>query len=121
MVRDTSVLTHWRVPLSGGRSGQYYGPQTKLSGGYSNYLIKSSTYYGDLENCISQAEAARIRGVSNQAIADLIARGRLTTVHVAGKTLVLRSEVESFVPQPKLGRPPKKTAVKKSTKKTPKK
>jgi hypothetical protein len=70
-------------------------------------LIKSSTYSGSLENCISQAEAARIRGVSNQAIADLIARGRLTTVHV----------VESFVPQPKLGRPPKKTAAKKSPKK----
>ena len=121
MVRDTSVLTHWRVPLSGSRSGQYYGLETKLSGGYSKYLIKSSTYNESLENCISQAEAARIRGVSNQAIADLIARGRLTTVHVAGKTLVLRSEVESFVPQPKLGRPPKKTATKKSTKKAPNK
>jgi hypothetical protein len=71
-------------------------------------LKKSSTSSGGIENWISQAEAARIRRVSNQAIADLIRRGRLTTVKVAGKTLVLRSEIESFVALPKLGRPPKK-------------
>ena len=56
---------------------------------------------------ISQAEAGRIRGVSKQAIADLIRRGRLTTVSVAGRTLVLRTEVEAFEPQP-VGHPPKK-------------
>jgi predicted DNA-binding protein (UPF0251 family) len=57
---------------------------------------------------ISQAEAARIRGVSKQAIADLINRGRLTGAKVAGRTLVLRSEVEAFQAQPELGRPRKK-------------
>jgi hypothetical protein len=73
------------------------------------------------EDWISQAEAARIRGVSQQAISNLIRRGRLTAITVAGRIVVLRSEVESFVPQPKLGRPPKKTAAKKSTKKAPNK
>jgi predicted DNA-binding protein (UPF0251 family) len=73
------------------------------------------------EDWISQAEAARIRGVSQQAIANLIRRGRLTAIIVAGRIVVLRSEVESFVPQPKLGRPPKKTAAKKSPKKAPNK
>jgi len=59
---------------------------------------------------VSQAEAARIRAVSEQAIADLIKRGRLTGTKVAGRTLVLRSEVETFIPQPRTGRPPKKKA-----------
>ena len=48
---------------------------------------------------ISQAEAARIRGVSQQAIVNLIRRGRLTTVNMAGRTVVLRSEVENFIAQ----------------------
>jgi hypothetical protein len=81
-------------------------PETKLSGRYRKYLRKASTYKGGVENYISQAEAARIRGVSNQAIADLISRGRLTAVSVAGRTVVLRSEVEAFVPRPKLGARP---------------
>ena len=65
------------------------------------------------EELISQAEAARIRGVSQQAIANLIRRGRLSSTLVAGRTLVLRAEVEAFVAKPKLGRPPKKKAAKK--------
>ncbi|MEG9437410.1 helix-turn-helix domain-containing protein [Edaphobacter sp. HDX4] len=69
-----------------------------------------------LENYISQVEAARIRGVSKQAIADLLKRGRLTSVKVAGRILLLRSEVEAFVAQPKLGRPSKKSTLKKKSK-----
>ena len=72
------------------------------------------------EKYVSQAEAAGIRGVSKQAIADLIRRGRLTAVIVADRTLVLRSEVEAFVPQPRTGRPPQKkpsTPIKKKSKK----
>jgi predicted DNA-binding protein (UPF0251 family) len=63
-----------------------------------------------LEEYISQAEAARIRGISQEAIADLIRRGRLAAVSVAGRTLILRAEVEAFVPQP-IGRPPQKKTV----------
>ena len=67
---------------------------------------------GSMDYYISQAEAASIRGVSKQAIADLIKRGRLTAITVAGRKLILRSEVESFQALPKLGRPPKKPAKK---------
>ena len=63
---------------------------------------------------ISQAEAARIRGVSQQAIVNLIRRSRLTTVNMAGRTVVLRSEVENFIAQPKGGRPTKQVVSKKS-------
>lgn len=62
----------------------------------------------DLGKYISQAEAARIRSVSQSAIANLIRRGRLITLRVAGRTVVLRSEVEGFVPKPRTGRPRKR-------------
>jgi excisionase family DNA binding protein len=77
-------------------------------------LTKTSTNHAKLDHYISQAEAARIRGVSKQAIADLIKRGRLSKAKVAGRTLVLRAEVEAFVAQPKLGRPRKKKLAKSS-------
>lgn len=64
---------------------------------------------------ISQAEAARIRGVSKQAIANLINRGRLSSFSIAGRILVIRDEVEAFLPQ-SVGRPPTKSASKKATK-----
>jgi excisionase family DNA binding protein len=70
-------------------------------------LTKTSTNIEKLENYISQVEAAKIRGVSKQAIADLIKRQRLTAIKVAGRTLVLRTEVEAFVAKPNKGRPPK--------------
>ena len=76
----------------------------------------TSTKENSLEDYISQAEAARIRGVSKQAIGDLIKRGRLTAVSVGGRKLVLRSEVQAFVSMPKLGRPPKNKSAKKTSK-----
>ena len=57
---------------------------------------------GDL---ISQAEAARIRGVTPQAIGHLIKAGKLRAVNVAGRMLVFRSEVQNF--EPDLGGRPK--------------
>jgi excisionase family DNA binding protein len=45
------------------------------------------------EDWISQAEAARIRGVSRQAIARLIRKGRFRVLRIAGKTLLKRAEV----------------------------
>lgn len=44
------------------------------------------------------AEAARLREVSSQAIAKLVAKGRLATLEIAGKTLVRKAEVEAFQP-----------------------
>jgi hypothetical protein len=81
-------------------------------------LTKTSTNDEKLENYISQAEAARIRGVSKQAIADLIKRGRLSKVTLAGRSLVLLSEVKAFIPKPKLGRPPKKGSRRKAAKRS---
>ena len=57
-----------------------------------------------LKDLISQAEAARIRGVSPQAIGHLVRTGKLKSVMVAGRLLVFKSEVEKFKPDPG-GRP----------------
>ena len=45
---------------------------------------------------ISQAAAARMRGISRQGVSDLIGRGRLRTLVIAGKVLVRRADVEAF-------------------------
>lgn len=45
---------------------------------------------------ISQAEAARLRGVSRQAIALLVKRGRLSVLRIGGRLLVNRKEIERF-------------------------
>jgi excisionase family DNA binding protein len=58
----------------------------------------------DFSDWISQAEAARIHGVSRQAINKLIRNRRLRTFEAGGHTLVSRKEVESFAPKP-AGRP----------------
>jgi excisionase family DNA binding protein len=47
---------------------------------------------------ISQAEAARLRGVSRQAIKKLVGAGRLTAYPLGGRDLVRKSEVLRFVP-----------------------
>lgn len=87
-----------------GASGTQKSPKTSVT---SEHMASSQKY-------ISRAEAARIRGVSQPAIADLIRRGRFTTISAAGRTLLLRSEVETFIPQP-VGHPSK---TKSNTKKT---
>ena len=45
---------------------------------------------------ISQAEAGRLRGVSRQAIAGLIRKGRFHSIEVGGRLLLRRVEVESY-------------------------
>lgn len=60
--------------------------------------------HSPLDDLISQAEAARLRRVTRQAIARLIKRGRLRTVNVAGRLLLLREEVMRFEPDT-AGRP----------------
>ncbi len=79
----------------------------------------------DLSDLITQADAARLREVSREAIADLITRGRLSTVEIAGQKFVKRSEIENFAAR-KAGRPPKvkaedATATKRTTTKAVKK
>lgn len=53
---------------------------------------------------ITQAEAARLRSVSRQAIAKLVGNGRLRTLEVGGRSFVSRADVLSFEPNP-AGRP----------------
>lgn len=48
---------------------------------------------------VSQAEAARLKGVSRQAIRNLIRRGKLTTRDFGGRTFVSRGEVIGHEPQ----------------------
>ena len=70
----------------------------------------------DLDDLITQTEAAEIRGVSVQSISDLVRRGRLTTVTIGKRKFLLRSEVKEFKPGP-AGRP-KKKPIKKRVAKT---
>ena len=53
---------------------------------------------------VSQAEAARIRKVSKQAIAKLVQKGRLRHIKVGGHLLVLKRDAQEFQPKP-AGRP----------------
>jgi excisionase family DNA binding protein len=64
---------------------------------------------------ISASEAARLRGVSRQAIANLVRRGRLRTLQFGGKTFVSRADVEAYAPDPG-GRPRKKVPPKEKAK-----
>lgn len=56
------------------------------------------------DDWISAAEAARLRGVSRQAINKMINAGRISTVEVGGRKLLKKSEVISYQPL-KSGRP----------------
>jgi excisionase family DNA binding protein len=53
----------------------------------------------DLGELISITEAARLRGVTPQAIDRLLLRGRLEAVEVAGRRLLRRSDVINFKPE----------------------
>ena len=69
------------------------------------------------EDLVSQATAARMRGVSKQAITGLIQRGKLTTVIIDDHVFLLRKEIEDFkpdVPGPRAKQTAKKTRPRKS-------
>ncbi len=60
-----------------------------------------------IDELISQAEAARLRGVSRAAIRSLVRRERLQAITVGGREFVDRREVERFEkekPGPKTGK-----------------
>jgi excisionase family DNA binding protein len=65
----------------------------------------------ELLDLITMTKAAELRGVSQQAISDLIKRGRLIPVEIAGKRLLRRSEVMKFKTE-KGGRPSTKQSSK---------
>jgi excisionase family DNA binding protein len=50
----------------------------------------------EMQDLITVPEAAKLRGVSREAVHALIRRGRLRSKELFGRVLVYRSEVESF-------------------------
>jgi excisionase family DNA binding protein len=52
----------------------------------------------DPDSWVTQAEAARLRGVTRQAIHRLVERGKLNTVRVGGARLLVREEVVNYEP-----------------------
>jgi excisionase family DNA binding protein len=66
----------------------------------------------DVNDLITQAEAARIRGVSREAIYGLVARGKLSVVEIGGQKFLKRSDVQRYAPESG-GRPSKATKVRK--------
>jgi len=68
--------------------------------------LTKSTHFREADEWISQAEAARLRNVSRQAISLLVKKGRLPVLTIGGRVFVRRKEVEEFTPEPP-GRPPK--------------
>jgi excisionase family DNA binding protein len=75
----------------------------------STKLTKINNY--GLSDWISQAEAARLRGISRQAVAKLIKKGRLKVFIIGGHTLVSKLEILNFEPKV-AGRPKASTKVK---------
>jgi len=69
----------------------------------------------DLSDLITQAEAARIRNVSREAIYGLVARGKLEVVEIGGQKFLKRGEVEKYTPG--IGGRPAAKATKKGGKK----
>lgn len=59
---------------------------------------KNSHEVSGVDDLISQTEAAQLRGVTRSAIADLIRRGKLQTVEIAGRPLLRRADVLAFEP-----------------------
>jgi IS30 family transposase len=53
----------------------------------------------DLSELVSISEAARLRGVSPQAIDRLLMRGRLEAVVISGRRFLHRSDVVNFKPE----------------------
>ena len=60
----------------------------------------------NVSDLISQAQAARLRGVTRAAIQDLVRRGRIRSVEVGGRSLVYLSEIVNYQ-KGEPGRPPK--------------
>ncbi len=61
---------------------------------------------GTVEDLITRAQAADLRGVSVAAISELVRRGRLSETKIAGRSLLSRIEGLAFEALP-AGRPPK--------------
>jgi len=76
----------------------------------SQNRLKASPHLSELtlaaNDWISQSEAARIRGVSRQAIFQLIKKRRFQILRTRGNILLKRSEIQAY--RPVQGRRPRK-------------
>ncbi len=108
-VSRSEVLNFKRRPR--GPASDYKSKDSKNKSKGKTSKHKKKTY--DPSKWISLIEAARMRGVTRQVIADLIRRRRLRTLVSAGKTLVSRSGVENFKPRAPEPKPKPKRAKKK--------
>jgi hypothetical protein len=61
----------------------------------------------EIKNLVTLPTAANLRGVSHQAILNLIRRGKLTVIEIDGVKFLRRDEVQNYQPS-KGGRPKKK-------------
>jgi hypothetical protein len=52
----------------------------------------------NLDDLITQAEAARLRGVSRASINELVKKGRFRVFSIAGQSFLSRKQVLSYVP-----------------------
>jgi predicted XRE-type DNA-binding protein len=52
----------------------------------------------NVSDLITQAEAARLRGVTRATISALVKKGRFKTFSIAGQQFLSRTQVVSFVP-----------------------
>ena len=68
-------------------------------------------YSEDQDDMITMAEAARIRGVSHEAIRYLVRMGRVKVRRIAGKVFLSRKSLEAYEPSVG-GRPRKKKSAK---------
>ncbi|HEY6186368.1 MAG TPA: excisionase family DNA-binding protein [Pyrinomonadaceae bacterium] len=58
--------------------------------------MKKEKTTDETSDLISQAEAARLRGVTRAAIQDLVRRGKIRSLEIGGRALVYRREVENY-------------------------
>lgn len=53
----------------------------------------------NMQDLVSQTEAAKLRGVTRSAIHRLIKRGKLRSIEIGGHVFLFRSEVENYKPE----------------------
>lgn len=65
----------------------------------------------EVDDLLTPSQAAERRGVSRQAMSDLIKRSKIPTVWIAGLPFVKRQDVDAY--EPDLGGRPRKVETKK--------
>lgn len=74
--------------------------KTEKKGSQRQPIIKATDW-------ITKADAARVRGVTRQAIGKLVKKGKFRVLEIAGHTFLNREDVESYQSEPG-GRPGRK-------------